>query len=75
MDGKKLRRSQERRKGRDGIWMVSAWMSENRLVFGLLPNGKWRDGTMTICSKLSVPKEYICDYPNTEPVFLLISYE
>jgi len=32
MDGKKLRRSQERRKGRDGIWMVSAWMSENRLV-------------------------------------------
>ncbi|QPC83141.1 ISAs1 family transposase [Phototrophicus methaneseepsis] len=34
MDGKKLRRSQERRKGRDGIWMVSAWSSENRLVLG-----------------------------------------
>jgi len=34
MDGKKLRRSQERRKGRDGIWMVSAWASENRLVLG-----------------------------------------
>lgn len=34
LDGKKLRRSQERRKGRDGIWMVSAWSSENRLVLG-----------------------------------------
>ena len=34
IDGKKLRRSQERRKGRDGIWMVSAWVSENRLVLG-----------------------------------------
>ena len=34
MDGKKLRRSQEKRKGRDGIWMVSAWASENRLVLG-----------------------------------------
>lgn len=34
MDGKKLRRSQERRKGRDGVWMVSAWASENRLVLG-----------------------------------------
>jgi len=34
MDGKKLRRSQEQRKGRDGIWMVSAWASENRLVLG-----------------------------------------
>lgn len=34
LDGKKLRRSQEKRKGRDGIWMVSAWASENRLVLG-----------------------------------------
>jgi predicted transposase YbfD/YdcC len=34
IDGKKLRRSQEKRKGRDGIWMVSAWASENRLVLG-----------------------------------------
>jgi predicted transposase YbfD/YdcC len=34
LDGKKLRRSQERRKGRDGVWMVSAWASENRLVLG-----------------------------------------
>jgi predicted transposase YbfD/YdcC len=34
MDGKKLRRSQEKRKGRDGVWMVSAWASENRLVLG-----------------------------------------
>jgi predicted transposase YbfD/YdcC len=34
MDGKKLRRSQDKRKGRDGIWMVSAWASENRLVLG-----------------------------------------
>ena len=34
MDGKKLRGSHERRKGRDGIWMVSAWSSENRLVLG-----------------------------------------
>jgi len=34
MDGKKLRRSQEKRKGREGIWMVNAWASENRLVLG-----------------------------------------
>lgn len=34
LDGKKLRRSQEKRKGREGIWMVSAWASENRLVLG-----------------------------------------
>ena len=34
MDGKKLRRSQERRRGREGVWMVSAWVSENRLVLG-----------------------------------------
>jgi len=34
MDGKKLRRSQEKRKGRDGIWMVSAWASKNRVVLG-----------------------------------------
>lgn len=34
MDGKKLRCSQDRRKGRDGIWMVSAWVSDNRLVLG-----------------------------------------
>ena len=34
IDGKKLRRSQEERKGRNGIWMVSAWASENRLVLG-----------------------------------------
>jgi predicted transposase YbfD/YdcC len=34
MDGKKLRRSQDKRKGRDGIWMVSARARENRLVLG-----------------------------------------
>jgi len=34
VDGKKLRRSQEQRRGRDGIWMVSAWASENRMVLG-----------------------------------------
>jgi len=34
IDGKKLRRSQEKCKGREGIWMVSAWASENRLVLG-----------------------------------------
>ena len=34
LDGKKLRRSQETRKGRDGSWMVSAWASQNRLVLG-----------------------------------------
>lgn len=34
LDGKKLRRSHETRKGREGIWMVSAWASENRLVLG-----------------------------------------
>ena len=34
MDGKKLRRSGDRRHARDGIWMVSAWASENRMVLG-----------------------------------------
>ena len=34
VDGKKLRRSQERRRGHEGIWMVSAWANENRLVLG-----------------------------------------
>lgn len=34
MDGKKLRRSQDRKHGRDGIWMVSAWVSDHRMVLG-----------------------------------------
>ena len=34
IDGKKLRRSGDSRHKRDGIWMVSAWASENRLVLG-----------------------------------------
>jgi predicted transposase YbfD/YdcC len=34
MDGKKLRRSGDCRHARDGIWMVSAWASENRMVLG-----------------------------------------
>lgn len=34
IDGKKLRRSRDRRHVRDGIWIVSAWASENRLVLG-----------------------------------------
>lgn len=34
MDGKKLRRSHDNRHDRDGIWMVSAWASENRMVLG-----------------------------------------
>src|SRR5512134_1772869 len=34
LDGKKLRRSQDRRHEREGIWMVSAWVSDNRLVLG-----------------------------------------
>jgi len=34
LDGKKLRRSQDKHKGRDGIWIVSAWANENRLVLG-----------------------------------------
>ncbi|MBI5671131.1 MAG: ISAs1 family transposase [Chloroflexi bacterium] len=33
-DGKKLRRSQDSAHERDGIWMVSAWASENRMVLG-----------------------------------------
>lgn len=33
-DGKKLRRSQDGVHERDGIWMVSAWASENRMVLG-----------------------------------------
>lgn len=34
LDGKKLRRSHDRTHGRDGLWVVSAWVSENRLVLG-----------------------------------------
>lgn len=34
MDGKKLRGSGDSRHARDGIWMVSAWASENRMVLG-----------------------------------------
>lgn len=34
IDGKKLRRSGDSRHARDGIWMVSAWASENRMVLG-----------------------------------------
>lgn len=34
MDGKKLRRSGDSLHARDGIWMVSAWASENRMVLG-----------------------------------------
>jgi predicted transposase YbfD/YdcC len=34
VDGKKLRRSQDSRHHKDGIWMVNAWAVENRLVLG-----------------------------------------
>ncbi len=34
LDGKKLRRSQDGTHERAGIWMVSAWASENRMVLG-----------------------------------------
>lgn len=34
VDGKKLRRSHDLRHERDGIWMVSAWASDNRMVLG-----------------------------------------
>ena len=34
VDGKKLRRSHDRTIGKDAIYMVSAWASENRLVLG-----------------------------------------
>lgn len=34
LDGKKLRRSHDKQHERDGIWMVSAWAGENRLVLG-----------------------------------------
>jgi predicted transposase YbfD/YdcC len=34
LDGKKLRGSEEKRAKRPGIWMVSAWAGENRLVLG-----------------------------------------
>lgn len=33
-DGKKLRRSHDSAHERDGIWLVSAWTSENRMVLG-----------------------------------------
>jgi predicted transposase YbfD/YdcC len=34
LDGKKLRRSRDKQHGKDGIWMVSAWVEANRLVLG-----------------------------------------
>jgi predicted transposase YbfD/YdcC len=34
LDGKKLRRSHDRTLGKEAIYMVSAWASENRLVLG-----------------------------------------
>ena len=34
VDGKKLRRSHDRTHGKDGIWMVSAWVGDNQLVLG-----------------------------------------
>lgn len=34
LDGKKLRRSHDKAHDREGIWMVSAWVSDNRLVLG-----------------------------------------
>jgi predicted transposase YbfD/YdcC len=34
LDGKKLRGSEEKSSKRPGIWMVSAWAKENRLVLG-----------------------------------------
>lgn len=34
LDGKKLRRSHDKQHDRDGIWMVSAWAGENRMVLG-----------------------------------------
>ncbi len=34
IDGKKLRRSQDRRLGKKAIWMVSAWATANHLVLG-----------------------------------------
>lgn len=34
LDGKKLRRSHDQSHERDGIWMVSAWAGENRMVLG-----------------------------------------
>lgn len=34
LDGKKLRRSHDKRYERGGIWMVSAWASDNRMVIG-----------------------------------------
>jgi predicted transposase YbfD/YdcC len=34
IDGKKLCGSQDKAHGREGIWLVSAWASENRIVLG-----------------------------------------
>jgi predicted transposase YbfD/YdcC len=34
LDGKKLRRSHDTAHERDGIWMVSAWVSDNQMVLG-----------------------------------------
>ena len=43
IDGKKLRRSGDSRHARDGIWMVSTWVSENRMV---LDKEKWMRNRM-----------------------------
>ena len=34
LDGKKLRRSHDRPHGHDGLWLVSAWVSDKRMVLG-----------------------------------------
>jgi DDE_Tnp_1-associated len=34
LDGKKLRGATSRTKGTDGLWIVNAWVSENRLCIG-----------------------------------------
>jgi predicted transposase YbfD/YdcC len=34
LDGKKVRRSHDKQHERDGIWVVSAWAGENRMVLG-----------------------------------------
>ncbi len=51
IDGKKLRRSHDRRLGHRAIEMVSAWASANRLVFGQVKVGE-RSTAVTAIPKL-----------------------
>ena|GEM_PF-2877320 len=65
-DGKKLRRSQAGAHGRDGVWMVSAWARENRMVLG---QGKVADKSNEIAAipRLLSAQDSVCQYSSGYP--------